>query len=77
MTVPEVARYLRVHNMTVYRLIQRGDLPAMRVGRSWRFRTDEINRWLLDREINSHDRDDHHARPGPHHKRDTRGHRNT
>ncbi|MDR7420066.1 MAG: helix-turn-helix domain-containing protein [Armatimonadota bacterium] len=53
MTVEEVARYLRVHAMTVYRLIQRGELPAVRVGRSWRFRKDQIDLWWDDREVNS------------------------
>jgi excisionase family DNA binding protein len=77
MTVQEVARYLRVHTMTVYRLIQRGDLPAVRVGRSWRFRTDEISRWLLDRAVNCHDRDDRQPRPGTGHVRDAHGRRKT
>jgi excisionase family DNA binding protein len=54
MTVQELARYLRVHVMTVYRMIQRGDLPAARVGRGWRFRRDQVDRWLKGREINSH-----------------------
>jgi excisionase family DNA binding protein len=54
MTVQELARYLRVHTMTVYRLIQRGDLPAARVGRGWRFRKDQVDRWLDDRELNAH-----------------------
>jgi excisionase family DNA binding protein len=54
MTVEEVAKYLRVHTMTIYRLIQRGDLPALRVGRGWRFKKDQIERWLLDHETNSH-----------------------
>jgi len=54
MTVQELARYLRVHVMTVYRMIQRGDLPAARVGRGWRFRKDQVDRWLEGREVNSH-----------------------
>lgn len=54
MTVQELARYLRVHAMTVYRMIQRGDLPAARVGRGWRFRKDQVDRWLDGREINAH-----------------------
>lgn len=53
MTLQELARYLRVHEMTVYRMIQRGDLPALRVGRAWRFRKDQIDRWLARREINN------------------------
>jgi excisionase family DNA binding protein len=46
MTVREVATYLRVHPMTVYRLIQRGELPAIRVGRGWRFSRSRIEQWL-------------------------------
>lgn len=46
LTASEVALYLRLHVMTIYRMAQRGELPAMRVGRQWRFRRDQIDRWL-------------------------------
>jgi len=36
MTVAEVAQLMRVSTMTVYRLIKAGDLPAVRVGKSYR-----------------------------------------
>lgn len=36
MTVAEVADLMRVSKMTVYRLIQKGDIPAIRVGKSFR-----------------------------------------
>ena len=36
MTVAEVASALRVSKMTIYRLIRSGELPAMRIGRSFR-----------------------------------------
>src|SRR3954471_15105480 len=45
-TVGEVADLLRVSNMTVYRLIQAGALPAVRVGRSYRIREDDVDRYL-------------------------------
>jgi len=45
-TVAEVADALRVSNMTVYRLIQAGTLPAVRVGRSYRIREDDLDRYL-------------------------------
>jgi excisionase family DNA binding protein len=35
--------------MTVYRLINSGDLPAVRVGKSFRLREDDVNRYLADR----------------------------
>jgi excisionase family DNA binding protein len=47
-TVAEVARQLRVSNMTVYRLIQAGHLPAVRVGRSYRIRDVDVDRYLAD-----------------------------
>lgn len=53
MTVQEVARYLRVHAITVYRMIRLGQLPAIRVGRGWRFKKDEIDLWLHEHEANS------------------------
>jgi excisionase family DNA binding protein len=45
-TVAEVAKLLRVSNMTVYRLVQAGQLPAVRVGRSYRIREEDIDKYL-------------------------------
>ena len=45
-TVAEVATVLRVSNMTVYRLVQSGALPAVRVGRSYRIREEDVDRYL-------------------------------
>ena len=42
----EVAAQLRVSNMTVYRLIKAGDLPAVRVGKSYRVSEDDVDRYL-------------------------------
>lgn len=47
-TVREVANQLRVSNMTVYRLVQSGQLPAVRVGRSYRIRADDVDRYLSE-----------------------------
>ena len=49
LTVGEVADILRVSNMTVYRLINAGDLPAVRVGKSYRLREDDVDKYLADR----------------------------
>ncbi|MGI9119710.1 MAG: helix-turn-helix domain-containing protein [Acidimicrobiales bacterium] len=46
LTVSEVAATLRVSTMTVYRLIKSGDLPAIRVGKSYRLSEDEVDRYL-------------------------------
>lgn len=45
-TVAEVADQLRVSNMTVYRLVQSGQLAAVRVGRSYRIREDDVDRYI-------------------------------
>jgi len=50
MTVEEVARYLRVTEKTIYRLLKRGDITAARIGRSWRFKRASIDEWL-DRKV--------------------------
>ena len=48
-TVQEVARQLRVSNMTVYRLVKSGQLPAVRVGRGYRIREQDVVRYLETR----------------------------
>jgi len=49
MTVAEVATLMRVSTMTVYRLIKAGDIPAVRVGKSYRLREDDVDRFLSAR----------------------------
>lgn len=49
LTVAEVAETLRVSNMTVYRIIGAGELPAVRVGKSYRLREDDVDKFLADR----------------------------
>lgn len=51
LTVAEVAGVMRVSNMTVYRLIKGGELPALRVGKNYRIRETEVDRYLLDRQV--------------------------
>jgi excisionase family DNA binding protein len=46
LTVAEVASIMRVSKMTVYRLVHAGDLPAVRVGRSFRVPEAEVHRYL-------------------------------
>ena len=49
LTVGEVAETMRVSNMTVYRLIKAGDLPAIRVGKNFRIRRSDVESYLGDR----------------------------
>ena len=46
LTTEEVLEYLQVNLRTVYRLIKAGRIPAVRVGRQWRFRKSDIDAWL-------------------------------
>lgn len=48
-TVNEVAQLMRVSKMTVYRLINQGDLPAVRIGRGYRIREEDVHRYLDSR----------------------------
>jgi excisionase family DNA binding protein len=46
LTVAEVAAIMRVSKMTVYRLVHGGDLPAVRVGRSFRVPEEAVHEYL-------------------------------
>lgn len=45
-TIGELARFLGVTRKTLYRLVQRGRIPAFKIGWMWRFREIEIHQWL-------------------------------
>ncbi|HVL81330.1 MAG TPA: helix-turn-helix domain-containing protein [Actinomycetota bacterium] len=51
LTVSEVASAMRVSNMTVYRLIKSGHLSAIRVGKNYRIRETEVDRYLKERVV--------------------------
>jgi excisionase family DNA binding protein len=46
LTVAEVAALMRVSKMTVYRLVHNGELPAVRVGRSFRVHAKAVHDML-------------------------------
>ncbi|MCG3822563.1 Hsp20 family protein [Escherichia coli] len=47
-TLDELATYLKVGKRTLYRLAAHGEIPAFKVGGTWRFRQSEIDRWIND-----------------------------
>jgi excisionase family DNA binding protein len=55
LTVGEVAGVMRVSNMTVYRLIKSGQLAAIRVGKNYRIRGSDVDRYLSDRTVRVHE----------------------
>lgn len=46
LTVKEVAEYLRMNQMTIYKMAQKGEIPAFKIASNWRFRKEEIDEWL-------------------------------
>lgn len=55
LTVAEVAGAMRVSRMTVYRLVHAGEMPAVRVGKSFRVPQDALDRYLADARIDIED----------------------
>jgi excisionase family DNA binding protein len=45
-SVDEIADYLGVAAITIYRWLEKGRIPAHRVGKQWRFKTSEVDEWV-------------------------------
>lgn len=48
LTLEEVAVYLKAGKRTVYRLTQKGEIPAFKLGGTWRFRRSELDSWIAE-----------------------------
>jgi excisionase family DNA binding protein len=46
LTLDEVAAFLKAGKRTVYRLAQNGEIPAFKLGGTWRFRRSELDGWI-------------------------------
>lgn len=46
MTMEEIAEYLRVSKETIYKMAQKKQLPASKVGNQWRFNKKTVDEWL-------------------------------
>lgn len=53
MTLEEVARYLRLHTSTIYRLARAGVIPGVKIGGQWRFNQERVDKWLAEQEVSS------------------------
>jgi excisionase family DNA binding protein len=49
LTIEEVAAYLKAGKRTVYRLAANGQIPAFKLGGTWRFRRGDLDRWIASR----------------------------
>jgi len=50
MTVDELAKYLRMKKVTIYKHAQEGKIPGFKVGSTWRFKKTTIDKWIEDKE---------------------------
>ena len=46
MTVKEVADYLKMKEVTIYKHAQEGKIPCFKVGSKWRFKRETIDKWI-------------------------------
>ena len=46
LTVKEIAEYLKLNPITIYRWANRGEIPCFKIGDEWRFRREMIMRWI-------------------------------
>ena len=47
LTIEQVSEYLKVNKYTIYRLVAKGKIPALRVGNQWRFKKALVDEWLF------------------------------
>jgi PTS system nitrogen regulatory IIA component len=57
MTLSEIARYLKVSDKTILRMVRNGQIPGTKVANQWRFMRPVINDWLAARMRNASDTD--------------------
>jgi excisionase family DNA binding protein len=50
MTVKDIAEYLDMHPMTIYKFVKEGKIPAFKVGTSWRIKRESMQKWIKERE---------------------------
>ena len=50
LTVQELAGYLRIKPLTIYRFAECGKLPGFKIGSRWRFKKNSIDQWIRDQE---------------------------
>jgi excisionase family DNA binding protein len=56
LSVDEIAVYLGVKRDTIYKWISEKYMPAHRIGRFWKFRRDEVDKWVRDGKANNQGR---------------------
>lgn len=73
MSVEEIAEYLGVSKDTVYGWIAKRGMPAHKVGRLWKFKSDEIDSWVRAGKASDEDREPTKKEDGSHQKKRAAG----
>lgn len=47
LTLEQIADYLQMSTSSIYKKVQANKIPAYKVGRQWRFKKEEIDRWIM------------------------------
>jgi len=48
MTLEDTAKYLKIGKSTLYKMAREGKIPAMKIANQWRFRKEDIDKWLQE-----------------------------
>lgn len=54
MTIKELADYLRLSKVTVYKMTRQGKIPALKIGKQWRYNKAEIDTWVKQKSNSEH-----------------------
>ena len=64
LSVDEIAAYLGIKRDTIYKWIDRKQMPANKVGRLWKFRKEEVDRWVREGGSDNESAETNEARKG-------------
>ncbi len=56
MTIKQIAKYLQVDIRTIYRLAQKGEIPCFKIGYTWRFKKEKIDKWIEEKDVMNNDK---------------------
>lgn len=51
LTLQQVAQRLQISETTLYKLARRGKIPAIKVGNQWRFKIEDIDKWIESQKV--------------------------
>jgi excisionase family DNA binding protein len=46
LTLKELSKYLKISKPTLYKMVEKGKIPALKIANQWRFKKDDINTWI-------------------------------